>query len=529
MTARHSILWLMLCLIALPCTAAEPDPGPPGTVLTLAPPRFDEGGWRAQRQTQPPVVKPIASVPILQRPPVRDARPYWPGEPKAQDLPQSVELAGQLAERPAFRRYAQGLNLACGETAAAPHRLLCWKITPPPNACGIDSCARGSGMGRPVEPVAVPLPGPVDGMALGDSHGCVVSAGKVLCFGYNGCGAAGAALRDTDHRPGLVPVVSRHGCFSQALRPGRTDNALWVPFDHPVEMALPPATAVAADDNASCAIAGGRLYCWGYLYYISSDMYSRSGPKHPWPDLVQPQMTGAAILPDLACRIEDASSLFCGGSSTPMRLGNIDGLIAARMNSGWICVLRADGTVSCLPVLRDHPPGAAGLDRYDSAQVAGLSDAVEIALADQIGCALTRAGALRCWGGTGITPVPKPRSRLHVAGFHAEARSVFDWRAITVENSPLLLAGAAPFRFEKGSPLPPFVSLRAGSWGRICAMTADRQLYCAGDTNWLDGQSPDAFREIPLQRPFTGIGPLPAFIDWDLSPEGGAWLLRPPP
>lgn len=85
-------------------------------------------------------------------------------------------------------------------------------------------------------------------------HTCVIADGEVYCWGYNGNGQLGNG-RSGVNEFSNVPVKIG------GLLAGKT------------------VTTIGGSQNASCAIAGGKIYCWGD--------YRFRGESNSWPKLVE--------------------------------------------------------------------------------------------------------------------------------------------------------------------------------------------------------------------------------------------------
>jgi alpha-tubulin suppressor-like RCC1 family protein len=77
----------------------------------------------------------------------------------------------------------------------------------------------------------------VTAVAAGGSHTCALKGGQVYCWGWNNYGQLGDGTRTDRNTPTLV-----------------ADGA----------MGNSGVTAVAAGDSHTCALKGGKVYCWGY-------------------------------------------------------------------------------------------------------------------------------------------------------------------------------------------------------------------------------------------------------------------------
>ena len=185
-------------------------------------------------------------------------------------------------------------------------------------------------------------------VAGGWLHGCYLSSGgAVLCAGNNGVSQLGDGT--TAARSTHVPVLSIGG----------------------------PASGVAAGQEASCALAGGAVWCWG------------NGPVNGDPS----------------------------GQRRPIAfvVGNTTGATALALRYSHACALIADGTVRCWGLNYQGQLGdGTTVQRTTAVPVPGVSGAVAVGVGNVVSCAIVGAGAVKCWGtgplgndtfGTSYTPV----------------------------------------------------------------------------------------------------------------------------
>jgi alpha-tubulin suppressor-like RCC1 family protein len=161
--------------------------------------------------------------------------------------------------------------------------------------------------------------------AGGLGHTCAVtSSGALYCWGNNSSGELGVGNRTSTSTARLVPGITG-------------------------------VTAVCAGIVHTCALAGGRTYCWGQI---------PTGAADP---TVPTLVAGADGLVELECGDEYAcgrrasGELYCWGSNVRGALGTGDvmsrsaptlvaGFSASALATGaggHTCALRADGTAAC--------------------------------------------------------------------------------------------------------------------------------------------------------------------------------------
>ena len=232
-------------------------------------------------------------------------------------------------------------------------------------------------------------------LASGRDHNCMISAGKVMCWGSN-----------------LIGQLSDESEFFSAD-----------PVEVPTDLTGAP-TLVAAGYDVSCASDGVQVQCWG------DNSAGQAGQKpvggdSPVPAVVEGLPSEGPVL-DLDCgayhccavvSTENGNRVSCWGQPDLGQLGNpaaggfeprfvtdIDDAVAVTAGYDFSCALHASGGASCwgndfygtlgddadhdgdkseLPVVPDLPPGLtfraidAGFDHV---------------------CAMTDLGATYCWG-----------------------------------------------------------------------------------------------------------------------------------
>jgi len=283
-------------------------------------------------------------------------------------------------------------------------------------------------------------------LAVGRNFGCAVTrAGEVRCWGDNTWGQLGARLRD-DQSPRAVAVAGvsgarrvvaaeRHACA--LLVDGRV--ACWgsnelgqtgsstshLPPAHELVQAEPVArltgaTALAASDSSTCAVAGDQTWCWG-LRVLASDTADPRVPLRPaalralagFTDVSGSERSFCGVRAGEVLCWGELYSLFAGGGgarSTPTSAG-LRRATRVRLGSHHACALLSDGSVSCFGTDDGHalgrPPratdgpggGPSGIGPHAPEVVRGLpAGAVDVAAGGSMSCAVTSARDLYCWG-----------------------------------------------------------------------------------------------------------------------------------
>lgn len=257
----------------------------------------------------------------------------------------------------------------------------------------------------------VPVPGLADirQITLGDRHACARSDRDVLCWGSN------------DH--------------GQLGRPGPATDVAPVP-------GLGPVDELAAAGDTTCARKGGTVHCWG----LNDDAQLGEPDRKDSPTPRQvPGLTDAAALalgPRHACALRTDATVTCWGGSDRGEFGFPRGCPEDRTGHS----------------AHAGPSGVIMVYCAAPTPVAGLTDIVALAHGHGHACALDRAGALRCWGGSGYGELG---NRDHGAG-----RS----------QTPVDVTFPAPRPTSAGTRA---VEIGAnGEWS--CAALADRTVRCWG-------------------------------------------------
>ena len=266
-------------------------------------------------------------------------------------------------------------------------------------------------------PVALTLP-PIDDLDGAEWTECAVAAGQVWCWGEGTSGELGRGITNDDATPAPIPTLAgivdvdlgeKHACALDGAgavwcwgtnKDGESgDNAptATAPRLAPVQVAVPPARAIAAGGQNTCALTlAGEAWCWGRNNngQLGREDADRAAPAPT------PGFAGAAQLAiggNHICARFDDGHVACAGMDDRGQLGN--------------------GPETATEV---HAPVA----------VLGITDAVELVALDWSSCVRRRGGEVVCWGrgdrgelGSGTTdrptpgdPVPLPSAAVALTG-----------------------------------------------------------------------------------------------------------------
>jgi alpha-tubulin suppressor-like RCC1 family protein len=368
----------------------------------------------------------------------------------------------------------------------------------------------------------------VSDIGLGDVHSCAVVRGRVSCLGLGDSGRLGSS---------------------------RTGNAL-TPVGIP--LLVGPVAAIAASTATTCAVSvAGAVLCWGDGQYgelgtgsIATAYTPASIKALTYPPVLKPSRTDFVAVSsgaDHSCGLTTGGAALCWGvnkegqlgdggveaSDTPVPVhGLSSGVVSVVAGSSFSCALSSDALVRCWGL---DANGQLGNGRFQGSLtpvvVGGLTDVATIAVSATGGdtCAVTKAGALYCWGsntkgqlGTGhytgadrgsATPMP-------VQGLDAGVRSVAVGTnsacALTVAgavwcwgNNDHGQLGTGDLTVGQNSPSPAVVpglsgitTIAAGD-GFACALPGDGSALCWGAIVAGVDTTKDGDQHSP--RPISGL------------------------
>lgn len=315
-------------------------------------------------------------------------------------------------------------------------------------------------------------------------------AGGALCWGLNAAGQVGVPSTTPTRTP--VPVTGLTSGVSS------------------VASGAAQACAVLDDGTASCWGANGSGVLGNGSTAASATPVKVSGLT----DAVQ-----VATATNHSCARTKAGAIVCWGNNGGGALGDgtttsstkpvatkdlTEGATDVSTGQYHSCAVAGDGTVRCWGsnTFGQLGTGSQGQESPTPVQVQGLSDAVQVAAGSNFACALTKAGAVSCWGantsgqlGNGTkkaSPAPVAVKGLDqgVAGIAAgnqvacarlvdgtarcwgsNAHGQLGDGAVADSNEPHTVVGLKDVTS---------ISAGAGVGGHACAVTADGVAHCWG-------------------------------------------------
>jgi alpha-tubulin suppressor-like RCC1 family protein len=296
---------------------------------------------------------------------------------------------------------------------------------------------------RTVPTEVVGLPGSVTAVATGGYHSCALTTdGAVYCWGRNLDGQAGvgpggffqvvpAAVLGLPDRVVAITAGLKHTC---ALTTAGTaycwgwnayrqlgDGSTSIRLSAIAVTGLPGSiSAITAGSYHSCALTtGGAVYCWGRN--DDGQLGDGTTAVRTGPVAVSGLSTGVTAIDAggrFNCALTTGGEVKCWGSNgsgqlgdgslsdrqTPVTVSGLSSDVAAiGAGDSHACGILTSGAARCWGSNVEYQLGdGTTLDRTAPVAVSGLlSGVAAITLGDVHTCALTTAGAVKCWGNAG--------------------------------------------------------------------------------------------------------------------------------
>jgi alpha-tubulin suppressor-like RCC1 family protein len=416
----------------------------------------------------------------------------------------------------AVRNVINAVDVAAGDShtcaVLSDDRVKCWGWNGS-GQLGTGQYGNGGGLPRATRPVfATPIAVAAGGNLVGANSCALLAAGTVKCWGYNGAGAVGnGGTNLIQSSPaaaqGLTTATSisvgGHSCATldnqkvqcwgsnnfgelgaAAAQPHQT-----TPIDVPGLFAVAGVTAGRLSTCAIRADMGGmrELRCWGVnnngqLGVSATGMGSCSTlvgnePCTSTPMLI-PFLRAVAVGggSEHTCAVLDDGTVRCWGQNAFNQLGNTGGNAFAPVTVAGItnaigiavadfhnCALIADGTVQCWGRNRSGQMGnGTTLQSGIPTTVNGISNAIAVAAAGDHSCALLDDGTVKCWGDNGVGQLGQGT----VTGPDFCAAN----STMPCSKTPLLVPGISTATALASSV----------SGGHICVALANRTVMCWG-------------------------------------------------
>ena len=293
-------------------------------------------------------------------------------------------------------------------------------------------------------------------LSAGDLHTCALKEdGHVWCWGWNG--KCNMCHYNLDSGSGVL------GDGANVTRP------------YPVEVTgITDAVAIGSGYRHNCAIlASGEVKCWGASSIGQFGSMAVSDPVlTPTPI---PSLSGAVALAGTSksmCALMSNKTVKCWGNTVVGQLGNgykglygnaskpsalnvvtVTGLsgvdkISAGMDT--TCALTSTKHIYCWGSNYHGALGIGDLTKGYSAipvEVSGISNAIDVSVGYQTGCAVLEDGTAKCWGDNGL--------------------GQFGTSSNSVESAPVTIGVTG-------------VQAISPSMGYVCAIVLDGTVQCAG-------------------------------------------------
>jgi alpha-tubulin suppressor-like RCC1 family protein len=275
-------------------------------------------------------------------------------------------------------------------------------------------------------------------VATGYTFSCaILSDGTVKCWGDNSKGQLGLGV-SYDSPPTYSPPTAVPGLDKAAAISAYDNHACvvltdghvacwgtWLTSHSTSTTALSPQIVVGLEDIVaidvnkyqSCAVdAGGQVWCWGILGYDGIENTQSQQPTPAGPSKIPgvgnaiavslSELSTSYIDQGMVCVLLSSGQVQCWGqgylgqtgfkpsqtgatgTSTPITVANVSDVVALR----GTCVLRTNGQTLCWGEIVQYPSVIA----EEPVEMAGLDDAVDLAVGSLHVCVLKTTGQARC-------------------------------------------------------------------------------------------------------------------------------------
>lgn len=228
----------------------------------------------------------------------------------------------------------------------------------------------------------------------------------------------------------------------------------------------------------SCALlSGGQVACWGQN--LHRELGDGTWETRSRPTLIESiyGLSDLSVFPDGTCAARRDGAVFCWGSPwgpLPTVVYGLENITRVSAYGGTACGVRNDGAVVCA--------GAADGDGYERTKVgpqeiAGVRDAVDVAVGSTGICVLHRCGRVSCGSRYWKPDDKQPKVRA---------------------IAPLVPVGG----LDNATMIAMAGSVSSNVYDRACALRTDGRVRCFPPTSGV-ASAPDA---LPDDEPFAGIG-----------------------
>lgn len=210
--------------------------------------------------------------------------------------PVPVDMSGALAGKTVTKIASGNLTYFCVIADGKPY---CWGR----NSYGMFGDGTTTSSSVPVATIATgALSGKtVTDISAGDGHTCAVADGRAYCWGTNGQGRLGDTTGTTRLEPTAV--------YTGGVLGSKT------------------VTSISAESGTSCAVADGKVYCWGFNGAGQIGDGTTTGTFQPVATGVGTAMASETIVKvssanSGACALAASGNVYCWGRGTSGELGN---------------------------------------------------------------------------------------------------------------------------------------------------------------------------------------------------------------